>query len=375
MIDTIIIAIPRNKVIVLDEAGHGVPDWDLQSRTGNYRKYVKNPSAKDKASGLYFPCLTGYHRKSGEREWTAMLKIEFSAPKLLFNNNLDELADNQFSAVVDALLDRLERLGVRVQRPDIESAEIRAIHYSKNIELIGGYTSQYVISELSKINLNKRFDLTKTRFMNDGQSLYGYTKAHSFVIYDKVADLKKNPKRAIDKAQSSYQMGLFASLNDTREFLRLEVRLSEKRKLNKVFKTLGFSENPTFKEAFATKISQTVVQHYWDTMIEKNSLLLFSHSITAKDLLKQILLVSHQIKGKTAIYLIGLLLLAREGSGLRELRTTLAKRSNDRLWYRLYSDLTETTAKLNELRPREWYDQVKRALVGYKPIHIGKVAL
>src|SRR3989344_40803 len=228
MIDTIILAIPRNKVVVLDETARGVPSWDLQSRTNNYRKYIKNPSLKDKASGLYFPRLTGYHRKNGKLGWTAMLKVEFSASKLLFNNNLDEPANDQFSAMVNALLDRLERMAVRVQRHDLETVEVRAVHYSKNIELTGGYTSQYVISELAKINLNKRFDLTRTRFMNDGQSLCGYTKAHSFVIYDKVADLKKNSKRAIDKDQPLYQMSLFSSLNNPREILRLEVRVSEK---------------------------------------------------------------------------------------------------------------------------------------------------
>ena len=364
MIDTVILSVPRNKVSVPNN------DWDLHAQTPVYKVYVKNPSNKDKESGLYFPCLTGYHRKSGKNEWAAMLKIEFSVPKLIYNNNLDELDDKQFSAVVDTLLDRLARLDVHIGRQDLESAEVRAIHYSKNIELTDGYSSQYVISELGKVNLNKRFDLTKTRFMNDGQSLYFYTKAHSFVVYDKIADLVKNSKRAIDKDQTAYQMSLFAPLKETREILRLEIRLSEKRKMNALFKKLGLPENPNFKEVFSTVKSKAVVNHYWDTMIEKNSLLLFSHSLTAKDLLKQILIACKKARGRTAVYLTGLLLLAREGNGLRELRATLAKRIGDRLWYRVCADLTETTKGLNKLRPREWYDQVKKVLESYQPYHL-----
>ncbi len=370
MIDTVVLYVPKEKVVTADMTYNGVMAWDLQARTRAYDKFVKNPSAKDQNDGSYFPRLTGFKRKNDKLGWVSTIKIEFSVPKLIYNNNLDELDDKQFSTVVNALLDRLARLGVHIERQDLESAEVRAVHYSKNIELTGGYSSQYVIGELSKVNLNKRFDLTKTRFLNDGQSLYFYTKAHSFVVYDKVADLIKKSKRAIDKDQTFYQTSLFAPLKDTREILRLEIRLSEKRKMNNVFKKLGLPENPTFKDAFSVIKSKVVVNHYWDTMIEQNSLLLFSHSLTAKDLLKQILITRKKAKGRTAVYLTGLLLLAREGSGLRELRATLAKRISDRLWYRLRADLVETTDGLNKLKPREWYEQVKQALASYQPFHL-----
>jgi hypothetical protein len=365
MIDTVILSIPTTKIIVLDESAHGVLPWDLQARGRGFEKYVKNPSERDKASGLYFPRLTGYKRGS-----TKMVKIEFSAPKLLFNNNLDELADKQFAAVIDALQDRLVRLAVRIQQVDLERADVAGVHYSKNVELTGGYTSEYVIGELGKINLNKRFDLTRARYMNDGQSLCAYSTSHSFVIYDKVADLKRGSKRAIDREQTDYQMSLFAPLKKAHEILRFEVRLSQRRKMINVLKTLGLGDNPTFRDVFSVKTSQAVLMHYWDTMIEKNSLLLFAHSLTPKDLLKQTLLARPSAKGKTAIYLVGLLLLAREGNGLRELRAILAKRSNDRLWYRLRADLTETTAGLNKLRPREWFDQVKAVLKSYQPFRL-----
>jgi len=376
MIDTIILSLPKTKIITLDLTTSGVRPWDLQARTQVYDKFVKNPSPHDKQTGRYFPRLTGYRRKNGKLEWESTLKIEFSAPKLIYENNVDELRENQFEAVAEALRDRLSRMGVIITLENLKNAEVRAVHYSKNIELKNGYTSQYVISELGKINLNKRFDLTRARYMNDGQSLYAYTQAHSLVIYDKVADLIRGKKRSIDKEQTAKQMSLFeplAKIEQPREILRIEARLSQKQKLNSLFKQLGFAKDPTFKDVFSVKISKAVLLHYWDTMVAENSVALFAYSLTTKDLLKQVLLARKSAKGKTAIYLTGLLLLAREGSGLRELRTMLAKKTNDRTWYRLVANLREITADLSKLRPREWYDQIKREFKRYKPFRaVGK---
>ena len=103
MIDTIILSIPKNKTITLDLTTNGIQAWDLQARTRVYDKFVKNPSPRDTETGRYFPRLTGYRRKNGKLEWESTLKIEFSAPKLIYENNIDELKDSQFEEVVEAL--------------------------------------------------------------------------------------------------------------------------------------------------------------------------------------------------------------------------------------------------------------------------------
>lgn len=376
MIDTVILSLPSNKVTMLDMASRGVSGWDLQSRTRAYEKFVRNPSTRDLESGLYFPRLTSYRRKNGKLQWETNLKIEFSVPKLLYRNNVEELTDEQFPKVIEALRDRLLRMGVAIQETDLKEAEVRVVHYSKNVQLTGGYTSQYVISELNKINLNKRFDLARAKYTNDGQSLYAYTQAHSLVIYDKIADLIRGKKRAIDKEQSPEQLSLFTPLTkrpEPIEILRFEVRLSQKRKLNAVFKKLGFAEDPTFSDAYDTNKSKTVVQHYWDTMIEGNTTLLFAHTPTAKDLIKQVLLTDRKMKVKEAIYRAGLVWSLREGNGMRELRSILAKRANDRTWYRIAKDASDTGTALTKLKPREWYEQIRKAFDDYKPFHTGEL--
>jgi hypothetical protein len=370
MIDTVILNIPKESVTMLNPEIYDVQPWYLQAKTSIYEKFVKNPTAQNLKTGMYFPRLTGFKRINNRLEWEATIKIEFSVPKLLYLNNLDELEDSQFEEVIKALRDRLKRMGVLVQYETLASATITTVHYSKNIELTGGYTSQYVISELNKINLNKRFDLTKARYVNDGESLTAFSITNSFVIYDKIADLNKDKKRTIDKEQTVYQLSLFEQMRTTKEIIRFEVRLCKKQKIKALFKQLNLTDNLMFKDVFSTAKSKAVLLNYWAKMVEDNNLLLFAHSNTAKDLLKHIHLARPNAKSKTSIYLVGLLCLAREGNGLRELRTILAKHNNSRSWYRTVTNLKKMAKDLENLKPREWFSQIKDHFTEYSPFHI-----
>lgn len=368
MIDTIILSIPREKVVLFNEG------WSLLSRTNVYDKFIRNPSKKELDTGRYFPRLTGYKRVAGSK-WNSAIRIEFSAPKLLYKNNLDELVETQFDEMAETLRKRLYDMGMVIDLTLLKNAEVRAVHYSKNIELQNGYTSQYVLGELGKINLNKRFDMTRARYINDGQSLYAYTMAHSLVIYDKIADLARSPKRAIDREQTLYQLSLFEPITKSaQEILRIEARLSQKQKMNSLFEKHGFAKNPTFRDVFSAQKSRAILLYYWDNMIAKNGLMLFAHAPTNKDLLRQIITSRKRMKGKQSIYLAGLILLARDGNGLRELRSVLSRRIDNRTWYRIMDDLNEIALDLKKLKPREWYDQVYESISDYKPVHINKLS-
>jgi hypothetical protein len=177
MIDTVCLLVPKDKLTILDLSGRGVPSWNLQSNTEQYQKFVKNPSKKDLDSGIYFPRLTGYNRKSFAQE--ANVRIEFSAPKLLYQNNLDELEDKDFAEIIEALQYRLRIMGVIISKATLQNASVSAVHFSKNILLKDGYTVNHLISEMNKVDLRKTFDFAKTRYINDGQSLYAHATTPS----------------------------------------------------------------------------------------------------------------------------------------------------------------------------------------------------
>lgn len=368
MIDTVCLLIPKTKLTVLELSSYGVPNWNLHSRTDQYDKFVKNPSKRDKESGLYFPRLTGYRRKGFAKDEN--VRIEFSAPKLLYLNNLEELEDKDFERLVEVLQSRLKSMGIIIEKSVLETASVSSVHFSKNILLEDGYTANHLISEMNKVNLRKNFDFTKTRFMNDGQSLYAHTTSHQLVIYDKIADLGKDKKRAIDKDQTLFQFSLFSELNkvpELQEVIRFEIRLSQKQKMNKVLMDLGYAKNPTFKDVFNVEISQKVVGDYWKRLIKERNLGLFSIAVSTKDILRTLFLAGKKLKPKQAIYLLGLFMVAKDENGLRQLRTIISKRSHDRTWYRMAKDIQLASELITKNKLRDWVTQIDKKLEEYKP--------
>ena len=90
MIDTVCLLIPKDKMVYLS----GVSSWELYSKTDQYDKYVRNPSKAEKETGKYFPRLTGYKRHYSQE---ANVRLEFSAPKLVYLNNLEELEEKNIT--------------------------------------------------------------------------------------------------------------------------------------------------------------------------------------------------------------------------------------------------------------------------------------
>jgi len=363
MIDTVCLLIPRHEMKFID----GISSWQLYSQTEQYKKFVRNPSKAEKDTGKYFPRLTGYSRRFRQ---DANVRIEFSVPKLLFHNNLDELEDKHFPKVVEILQDRLKRMGVLVTKAVIETASVSSVHFSKNVELKNNYTASYLISEMNKVDLKKSFDFAKTRFMNDGQSLYAHTTSHQMVIYDKMADLKKGQKRAIDKTQTPYQRSLFAELHEDGkepEILRFEIRLAKKQKMNSVLVGLGYEKNPTFKDVFNTEMSQKVVYQYWQNIILDRSKGLFTPDLSIKEILQVMFLVDKELKPKKAIYLLGLFMLARDEQGMRQLRSIVTKRVHDRTWYRMKQDMNYASDLITKNNLRDWVKEIDIELINYKP--------
>lgn len=368
MIDTICLLVPESDISYIS----GISSWELYSKSEQYEKYVRNPTKAEKETGKYFPRLTRYKRGFSREE---NVRIEFSAPKLVFLNNLEELGETDFNKVVEILQERLLVMGVIITKSILENASVSSVHFSKNLLLQDGYTVNYIISEMNKVDLRKYFDFAKTRFINDGQSLYAHTTSHQLVIYDKIADLGKEKKRAIDKDQTIAQRSLFEELSkgkDHREIIRFEVRLNHKQKLNKLLEDLGYKKNLTFKQIFNAELSKKVVNHYWKTLIKERNLGIFSVSLSIKDTLQTIFLANKLIKPKQSIYLLGLFMLAKDENGMRQLRTIVSKRSNDRTWYRLVKDMKKASELITHNKVRDWVTQIDKSLDAYIPYKIYK---
>lgn len=364
MIDTAILTIPKENYTLMHN-----PDaapWELHSKSGFYEKHVKNQTNSQKKDGVYRPRISIIKRGLEER-----LKIEFSIPKLIFGNNIDEVCEKDFDNIIQKLQESLRDFGVFVFAPNLKKASVSVFHPSKNILLSDNYTASAVIKELRKINLTKKLDLNRDSFRNDGQSIQLYANSHSLVVYDKMQDLKKPKKRAIDKENTLNQAALFHQLETLwkkPEILRIEARLSNKVKMNAVLVKNGFGKNPTFEEVFKENICQKIVAAYWDELVVKDNLFLFSLSNNPKQILKKLIQGYPAIKPKEAVYLVGLDQLCKDEDGIRELRGKLEKQATSRTWYRMTKDMRKLNLVQNPASCHGWISQTEAQIKAFKPL-------
>lgn len=368
MIDTVILTIPNNKITRLDNSRGIFPEWTPQSKTKGYAKWVKNMPDK-KGFSSYYPRLTAYNRGSEKSRVNTMVNIEFSVPKLLYKNNLDEVEEKDFSIVIKTLHARLFEMGEVISEAELARASIRAFHPSKNIVLRDGYRAYGVMKEISKINLTKKLELTKVNFKNDGNAIQMYAINHSIVFYDKIADLNQTKKKAVDKDQTTEQLSLFAEIKSKTpklEVLRLEIRICKKQKIDSLMRVLNLKENPTFVDIFRKDVCQKVVRYFWETIIKGENTFLFEFDTSPSHLLKDIITREPKIKLSKAINLVGLSLLCKD-CGIRNLRSITEKHISQRNWYQISNNIKLLNRITERKSLHNWVKQIEDSIKEFKP--------
>ncbi len=316
MLDTLISQIPISYFSIIEHNRFKPSTVNINERMGFF-KCVSNPTETDKKKYGYLPRLTVIKR--GRQLY---LKVEFSAPKLLFGNNLDELEESDFESLINKLQKTMLIMGIRLFSEEIENAEVLGFHPSKNIQLSRGYTSSFAIRELNKINPSKLLDLEKISFRNAGEALQIYSNRHSCVFYDKINDLNKPPKRALEENKEERQISLFNRIKKEKrdiELLRFEVRLSNIKKMKEVLRGIGFKDTPLLKNIFKKELCQTILLLYWNKFFNKN-LFLFSTTNNPQKILQTILAKYPKMKVRKAIAIVGLLILCKDEEGIRGLK-------------------------------------------------------
>lgn len=284
MIDTIVIGLDFNQFKITN------PTFFEPRLSSNfyYQPYVeaRNNPPKAEQKKDYRPRMTLLKRPY----MGGTLKIEFSVPNILFQNGLDEVEEKHFDNLINELQRKLEQRGVKTSKKALINACVFAFHPSKNIELSGYTTATMVIRDLAKANISRRFDQDHKDYRNGGHALQYYTKAHSLVFYDKIADMIKSDAKAISDCNTLFQKSLFRKIEKMRtlvdiEIMKMEVRLTQKKKINSVLRDLGYKENPTIKDIFKKDVCQKVLIDYWQQMIfEKSAFILTEDQKKEKEL-------------------------------------------------------------------------------------------
>lgn len=365
MLDTIKLLLSKDMFWVTDKTYF---QKETQNALRGYFTLVQNPTKTELINGIYKPRLTMTKRFNTTGRQEATLSIEFSAPKLLFGNNFDELTDDSFPLVIDKLEEVLKTMGVRVFHKLLLSAPVSAVHYSKNIPLTDGTTPHYLISKIKEANIKLSLDINQTDYRNDGHSFKWHSNSYEVAFYDKIKDLemaKKSEKRAIEN-DSALQLSLFDSFQARKrlEILRIEVRLNKRQKIGQLFHTLGINSDLTFQNLFSQDISQKVLLHYLEELEDKRLPLFDYKPSSPKSLLADLIIRNPRLGLKRTIQLYGLKQVF-DTMTPRELRTMFNGYSQ-RTWYRLISD-----AKKVNLPPTiSPLDIVRQHLNSFQPLKL-----
>lgn len=366
MLDTIILQILIAYSEIIDPDQFKPSARIIESVSGFFR-CVNNPLAKDKKKGIYKPKLTII-----KRGYKIYLKIEFSVPKLLFGNNLDEAEEKDFEEVVEKLQKIIEEMGVSLWPRQIRNAEVVGFHLSKNILLSKGYTANFSISELSKVNISEKYDIESIKFRNGGQSLQLYSNVHSLVIYDKINDLSKPAKRAIDKDQTKKQLEIFEQIKEQKlriEVLRIEARISKRKKLNEIFEILGQNKNPIFSDIFKKDICQKIIKWYWNKYFGKG-LFLFNVNNNPQKILQMILMRYPKTNIKTAIMMVGLNSLCKDEEGIRGFRNIAKNYRPKTNWIILSNYLRKFEDEIFTKPTYGFIKNIENSLEDFKPFKL-----
>lgn len=301
---------------------------------GGIVKCYYNPTKAEKAQG-YLPRITVFKKPFGDYASAVWMKIEFSAPKVMFGNNFEELQGEDFAALIRALLTALKRMGIETVYEVLANASVTAIHYSKNILLDRDMPCYLLIQTLQKLDISAKLDLNQTDFRNGGQMAKYHASNFEIAIYDKVKDLEQARKYGAGRgAETDYdcQHDLFAG-QKTPEVLRLEVRLKS-RKLKSLMKTIGANREMSLKSLFCASLSRAVLMHYWEE-ITKGLYILNIDTGSCEKLVDNIRAHFPKKKPNTILALMGFVQTCQQ-TGIRGAKLLLGL--NNSQFYRLKAD-------------------------------------
>jgi hypothetical protein len=374
MLDTIVLSLNQTEFQITDmekfsPSAHGIyrnPYYSLGAR--GYISCYQNPSKTELEQKIYKPRLTLTKRKA-HVGYAITLRCEFSAPKLLFGNNFDELRETNFEIILDILQSKLASMGVRVKKAVLRKAQVSAIHFSKNIPLTDYSTCSMVLAELGKINLTQRLDLSHTDYRNEGYVIRYHSNSYEIAFYDKIKDMRQartSEKRAMER-DYFVQADLFNrdAYIKPLEVLRMEIRVGNRTKMKALFATLGINTPLEFDRLFKQAISQAVLLHFWNKITQDMPLLALS-SFKPEDIYYALVAESKK-KAKPAktMQMVGSLVLIHS-VGMRGLHSLVSSHSNSRTWQRMKKEL-ESIDMVNRMK-YQVMGNIQRCLERFEPL-------
>lgn len=336
-----------------------------------FQKYIQNATLADKQAGIYLPRLTVYKRFD-DYKTIYDLHIEFSVPKLLNNNSVQEYDETDFEQVINILQARLAKMEIRIFEALLRKAIVVKAHFAKNIVLPSPMTVQDAISTLYKADIGKTKDVNIRHYGNNGQALYFYASSANIIFYDKLKDIQTPKAKAVDK-DKVYLERLLTDIWDADqkpEILRFEIRLAKQQSLTSFISKIKKEKinRITFEELFKKELWQKALLAKWSEIIKSPaSQLAFKLERPTEEVFDAIIAGLTSKKKKqahslnTALASLGLYSLINQ-YGVRKTRDKIEKNWTNKSWTRLSGKIKISATTLRGTPPSLAISEIQSAL-------------
>jgi hypothetical protein len=338
-----------------------------------YMTYRQNPTAMDKKEDIYKPRLTVNQRfDDGIPSWD--LLIEFSIPKLLYDQSLQETNEGDCEKVVSKLQFRLQRMGVQVTADVIRNAIVNKAHFCKNIPLSPPLTAQGVIAELYKADPGMRKDVNMRHYENGGQSLYFYATAANIIFYDKIKDISTSKNRAVEKDKFDREKMLLANAPEDKkpELLRFEVRFARQASLEAFLSKVMHEKmkDIPLKRIFDKNLCRDVLLASWDKIVgTPTSQLALKMTMPIEEVFDAIIRNLGEMRNahslNNALAGLGIYILINQ-HGSRNTRKKIERNWSSRSWKRLAKKIQAAAVTLKDLPTSHAIQDVHAALLKFE---------
>lgn len=193
---------------------------------------------------------------------TTLLVVKASLPKLLYGNNLMELADADFQQCCTKLSDILYQMGLIIAPQQIaQYGDVRGFEYGKNI-LTGRIPVSFILSEISRTQpIQHYMDIQRVAYQNGGEKLVFYSKGYELVFYDKGKELQGQLKKLYCYLPIHLKTAI---QKDQMNVLRMELRFHKRKSWQKMlFPYFRQLRSASFQDIFSSRLARCALLRYW----------------------------------------------------------------------------------------------------------------
>lgn len=252
---------------------HELSPTEKQSTHLN-RPYLRRFVFKPPHQNGYLPKIEIFETLIKDRDAVQyILKAEFSIPKLLYRNSLQEVSELDLENVLYTFKKALGDVGIVIESDTVANARVSVVNFCKNVLLPKNIRMQEALAELQRVDISKVVDVTLKEAKNGGRWLHIYSGTIERVFYDKVADSMRPKVKRKDKGRMNHEREIIERFGlQNREVFRYEYRIKKTQTvMREVNAALGrkYETFVSFKDIFTPNLCKTIILKSWRGLIQR----------------------------------------------------------------------------------------------------------